>query len=111
MCNFHTLYFGNEGYIVQCRYCGHYQVGFGTVVLQLEPADYMHLHHVIMQRQPAWYDEQSSDVKSILLQTPCNSTSLLLTPRELQALRYIFSEAENEATALSMMRLFNPQDS
>ena len=107
MCDFQSLYFGEEGYVVCCRHCCYYQVAFGNTLLNLTALDFSILRQRIKYKCGEDDYALSENTKNVVVQTPSQNMFLLLTAREAIRFRNMIEEADNEAKALSLIDLFN----
>jgi hypothetical protein len=41
VCNFQSLYMNDDGYVVRCKECGPYQLGFSSALLTLLKKNFM----------------------------------------------------------------------
>lgn len=108
MCEFQSLYFGDDGYVVRCCKCSHYQLAYASMMLNLELEDFKKLHAIIKIKlaEPAHYNNPSA--KSVVIPTPTKGIYLLLTIAEAKRLYEILEEADNEEQALALISLFHP---
>ncbi|MES2851215.1 MAG: DUF6686 family protein [Bacteroidota bacterium] len=107
MCEFQSLYFGDDGYVVRCNKCGHYQVAFASSMLNLTVEDFKKIRSVVKQKndQPDHYNNPTA--KAIVVPTPSKGIYMLLTKNETTRLYEILEEADNEEKALELMGLFH----
>lgn len=106
-CNFEFLYSGEEGYVVKCIQCNHYQVAFGTTMLTLDEEAYAVFYRQIKYRALEFYSPEAYHSKCVIIATPDQHVHLILTPIELNRLYYMMGQADNESKALGMLQLFN----
>ena len=107
MCEFQSLYFDDDGYVLRCKDCNHYQVAFISTILTLNEDNFQALCQLVKHNcnEPDYsFPEQN---KSVVLQTPSNGICMLLTKLELKRFNKILEEADNESKALSLISLFN----
>ncbi|HMO60963.1 MAG TPA: hypothetical protein PKC39_06165 [Ferruginibacter sp.] len=105
ICEYQSLYYGDDGYIVRCRQCGHYQVAFISTMLMLNADDFDILRHIVGAKM----QEKNSTVpgtKTVVIRTPSKEVSILLTRAELEQLHRILEEADNELKTQELIRLF-----
>ncbi|MEO5890765.1 MAG: DUF6686 family protein [Ferruginibacter sp.] len=108
MCEFQSLYFDEDGYVVRCKQCGHYQVAFISTMLTLTETDFHEFCKLVKNK---WYnsDESSPDCsKAVILKTPAQGVFIMLTRSEAGRFCEILEQADSEARALTMINLFNP---
>lgn len=106
MCQFTQLYFQDDGYVVRCKDCGHYQLAFGTVMLTLQKEEFTKLVNACNRSLTADDLCAGQHVKSIYIPTPCAGMSLLLTNAELKQLTAMLDTADSEEKMLALMELF-----
>ena len=107
MCEFQSLYFGDDGYVVRCEKCNHYQVAFGSTMLNLPPHDFETLLKIMQHKCRAEVDTMAAHSKSVIVPTPSPGVSLLFTKSEAMRFYEILEEADNEVKAQSLISLFN----
>ncbi|MES2777867.1 MAG: DUF6686 family protein [Bacteroidota bacterium] len=107
MCEFESLYYGDDGYVVRCKHCGHYQVAFISTMLSLNERNFQALYTLVQQKcQEADYSFTEHS-KTVILKTPCDGVFIMLTRNEARRFSEILEEADNEAKSLALIRLFN----
>lgn len=106
-CEYQSLYYGDEGYVVKCRKCGYYQVAFISTMLTLTGDDFQVLRELVKQKCSEADLSFSEQSKSVVLQTPSQRVCLLLTRKEALVFFDILEEADNEARTQSLLSLFN----
>lgn len=106
-CEFDSLYFAEDGYIVRCKDCGHFQIAFLSTMLTLTAPDFQHLRKLVNNKLESIDETYSGRAKSIALPTPSQGIWLLLTSLELKRFYAALEEADSEATSLSLLDLFN----
>ena len=108
MCEFQSLYFGDDGYVVRCKQCGHFQTGYMSTMLTLTEDDFG-----ILCKMVKYKDSEAVSLpghcESVILPTPSQGVFMMLTKQEVSRFNEILEEADNEAKALNLMSLFNPQ--
>ncbi|WP_152268609.1 DUF6686 family protein [Agriterribacter humi] len=107
MCGFQYLYNGEDGYVVRCKNCGHYQIAFASFMLTLSQSEFQSFCELVKYKcnEPGYSLTEYS--KSIILQTPAQGVFILLTKNEDSRLYQILEEADNEDKALALMSLFS----
>lgn len=107
MCEFQSLYFGNDGYVVWCKKCSRYQVAFASVMLNLTVEDFKKLAMVMNEKnaEPDYYNHVPS--KSVVIPAPSSGVYILLTKKETKRLFEILEDADTEEKALEMISLFH----
>lgn len=109
MCKFQSLYFEDDGYVVRCNHCGHYQVGFSSTMLTLSEIEFQHFFKQVKNKSNETSGESTAHCKVIILKTPSPGICMMLTCREASHFREILEQADSEMKALGLMRLFNPE--
>jgi hypothetical protein len=107
-CEFQSLYFDNDGYIVRCKHCGHYQVAFLCICITLNESDFQAFCRIVKSKFEESRSSFAEHSKCIVIQTPAEGISFLLTKAEAKTFIQILEEADNESKALSLISLFNP---
>lgn len=107
MCEFQSLYFGDDGYVVRCKKCGHYQVAFASTMLNLTGIDFTALCNIVKNKYAEEVFQHNENTKCCVIPTPSNGMYMLFTRKEAQRLHEILEEADNEEQALAMMSLFH----
>jgi len=106
-CKFQSLYYGDDGYVVHCKQCGHYQLAYMCICITVNEQDY-HAFCSIVNRS---YEEAKYIVaehsKCVTIQTPAEGIFFLLTTAEAKRFTEILEEADTEAKAQTLMSLFN----
>ena len=106
-CSYDALYFGDDGYIVRCKSCGHFQLAYASIMLTLNAGDFEVLRHIVATRaQEALPQPFEPACKTVVIQTPATGVFILLTPAETRRFAIILEEADTEAKALSLLGLF-----
>ncbi len=106
MCKLKQVYAGVEGYALQCKECGHIQLGFGTTILTLNKTDFEIFCDLIRNRTES-LTPFSDDQKSIVMPTPMPCCQIFLTEKELHSLNNLLLQAETEMTTNALLQLFN----
>ena len=107
MCEFQSLYFGDDGYVIKCSKCGHYQLAFASTMLTMTKEDFATLCHTVKIKMKEANGYSNHPAKCVVIPAASKSTYLLLTKKEAQRLDEILEEADNEEKALEMMSLFH----
>lgn len=107
MCEFQSLYFGDDGYVVRCKKCGHYQIAYSSSMLNLPAEDFKKLCSIVKKKhfEEDFYNNHCA--KSVVIPTPSNGMYMLFTKKETMRLHEILEEADNEEQALNLISLFN----
>jgi hypothetical protein len=107
MCEFQSLYFNGDGYVVRCRHCGYYQLAFGSTLLTLVKKDFEAICELVKYKCSEDDFSFSENSKSVIIPTSSFGVHMLLTKKEANRLNKILEEAGNEEIAQSLIRLFN----
>lgn len=106
-CSYDALYFGDDGYIVRCKSCSHFQLAYASIMLTLNADDFEVLRQIVTRRsEEAVPQPFETATKSVVIQTPATGVFILLTPAEARRFAIILEEADTEAKALSLLGLF-----
>jgi hypothetical protein len=106
MCEFQHLYFGDHGYVVRCKECGHYQVAFLSTVLTLDESQFHELLNAAKRKCNECRETVPPHSKNIVLPTPASAVCLMPTRAETLLFAEILETADNEESALSLLSLF-----
>ncbi len=104
-CLYHTLFADDTGYVVRCKDCGYYQIGFITSLLSLEELDFSVFLKVVWHKLSQQQTEDNYS-KNILVETPTPGFCLILNRAELASLCEMLERADSEARAQDMISLF-----
>lgn len=107
MCQFQSLYFEDDGYVVRCKQCNNYQLAFGNMMITLSQHDFDIMCKAVQHKCAEENFTFSGYAKCIVVPTPSNGMHLLLTKKELTRFNEILEEADNEAKAQSLISLFS----
>jgi hypothetical protein len=106
MCEFESLYFNDDGYVVRCKKCGYYQLAFGTIMLTLTKKDFETMRNVVQQKCNEGDFSLCEHSKCVCIPTPSTGMYMLLTKNEAKRFNEILEEADNEEKAKSLLNLF-----
>lgn len=106
MCHFKNCYTGENGYIVRCEDCQHFQVGFGTTVLTLNAYDFQAFLGIVTYKKENYQPGKDPHVRTIVLPTPCSTVHLIFSDSELNDLHAMLQEADTEIKAQELIELF-----
>lgn len=107
VCEFIPLYTGENGYVVRCTQCGHYQVAFISTALSLNKKEFTYFCQLVASKCAESCYAFAEHSKCIILETACTGICLVLTWKEVNQLHQILETADAEAQALDLMTLFN----
>ncbi|MFT3902941.1 MAG: hypothetical protein QM727_07190 [Niabella sp.] len=105
-CDFQNLYSGDEGYIVRCKQCGHYQVAFISTMLTLTENDFLFFCEQVHYKAQHAHEMGNNHSKMVMIGTPSTDVQLILTPIELIRLHKMVEQATDEITVQDMLMLF-----
>ncbi len=108
MCNFKSWYFDDNGYVVQCQVCNHYQLSFGTTILTLDDKNYHIFASLVFATKENNVAVNNATIKCVVLPTPSSCVSTILTQHELDNLYNMLQEVDTEMKAEQLLSLFNP---
>lgn len=106
MCDFDTLYFGNDGYVARCKECERFQIAFGTSVLTLNQLEFEAMTRQINSKLIAAQNDISGCCKNILLVTPSQYVQMCVTKDEALRFQKMMEDADTEMQTLAMLKMF-----
>ena len=106
MCTFKTLYYEEDGYLVFCSDCMHFQLAFQTSLLTLSARDLHVLQTLVKESYESYRFESGPCKKSIYIPTPLEGYGLILDQAELTQLFHLLETAEINYKAESLLELF-----
>ncbi len=106
MCEFQSLYFNDDGYVVCCTECGIYQVAFISTVLTLTESNFEAFCKVVNHKCSEEDCSFIENSKNVAVPSPAYGIYMLLTRSEAQTFKDILEEADNEVKALALIDLF-----
>lgn len=106
MCDFHNLYTSDKGFVLRCKKCGYYQIGFAGLMLSLNEEDYQHLGEIIRHLAAKELPSDAMESRHIVIPSPYYGVNLLLCHREIQVFERMLGEANSETITQSMLALF-----
>lgn len=105
-CNFQTLYTGEDGYVVRCKDCGHYQIAYLCMMVTLDEKGFRSFRKTIRQHYRNSLQLVNDHCKCVIVPTPAAGTHFLFSRKEIKRLTELLDEADTEEQALSMLSLF-----
>ncbi len=105
-CHFQKLYSGEDGYVVRCRECGHYQIAYLCVMLTLDEKEFRSFHRMVQQHYEVSACITNDLCKCIVVQTPATNTCFLFSKREIKRFAELLDEADTEQHAQVLLTLF-----
>jgi hypothetical protein len=106
MCEFLSLYYKDDGYVVQCKDCSYYQLAFGSTMLSLSPEDFEMLTRVVRNKFNEIDFNFSENARNVVIPTPSHGLFMLLTKEEANRFHEILEAADTEAKAQQMLAMF-----
>jgi hypothetical protein len=86
MCNFNHLHFSDAGYVVQCRDCGRFQIGFGTTAISYNPIEFEALRYQLKACFEHHLHQQCYETKCISFQQLSSTATLIYSLKDLEQL-------------------------
>ncbi len=105
-CSYQSLYYGEEGYVVRCNQCSHYQLAFISTMLTMSAAGFHAFYSKVKCLAFQSHTNSNQDAKTILLGTPSPDVHFVLSPTELKRLHQMLEEADNEKRVQDLLYLF-----
>lgn len=108
MCQYHT-WFRDErmGFVIECNQCHKIQVAFGMMMASFREDEFHRFRSYIRNRFADEFPGGNEHDKTIALNTPCDSLSLLFSYQELNDLHGMLEQADTEMKTQKMLQLFN----
>lgn len=111
MCSFQTWFHDDQtGYVVECKECQNLQIGFGNVQATICATEFDSLRKYIAIMIENHIPRDNKQVKTIVLKTPYEGFSILLSELELKDLYCMIEQADNERKAAQLMMLFHASE-
>lgn len=110
MCQYHSLYSGEQGYVVRCAQCGQYQWAFGTTLQQSSPTAFVRLRKEVMYLIDQIQSDTCRRKKQFLVHIGHTTTRLILTAPEVEKFYAMLSEAWEAETTKALFSLFENSD-
>lgn len=107
MCQFSNWYADEDGYVIQCKECMHFQVSFGTTMLTLNEAQYQTFVSIVACKKQELDPMHDPNCKCIVLPTPSGAVNIILSEKELNFLYNMTQAADNELKTSQLLGLFN----
>lgn len=93
MCNLQILTHSENGYVVQCEQCRHFQLAFGTAVVCFSEEELVRFERIVRETGTTYEDDGFPDRKNINLPLFSENVQLIVSIRELHQLQQLISEA------------------
>jgi hypothetical protein len=107
MCQYHSWFRDEQqGFVIECNACGKIQVAFGMVMASFREPDFHTFREYIRSKFAGLRADGNPNEKNILLNTPCESLSLLFSYGELGNLHDLLEQADTEMKTHKMLQLF-----
>jgi hypothetical protein len=107
MCQYHTWFRDEQqGFVIECNACGKIQVAFGMIMASFQEPDFHRFRDYIRGKIACIPADGNPNEKNVLLNTPCESLSLLFSYRELDKLHDMLEQADTEMKTHKMLQLF-----
>ena len=107
MCSYKTWYYeDNTGYVIECSRCKKLQLGFGNVLITFLKEEFGSFRKHINIVYERCREQEESQVKHIMIPTPCTGATFLLNSKEMNELYHMLEQADNEMRAEELMQLF-----
>lgn len=104
MCTYTTLSKGKNGYIVFCRRCSHYQIAFGTSLINMSEEEFTEFNNVAREQ----YAEQKNNgmewYKNIQLPVFAQNNLMVLSYVELKLMIDMLNEARATREVNTMLQ-------
>ena len=105
-CHFQKLYSGEDGYVVRCKECGHYQLAYLCVMVMLDEKEFRSFCRMVQQQYENSLHITNDLCKCVVVQTPAAGTCFLFTKREIKRFTELLDEADTEERAQVLFALF-----
>lgn len=95
MCDYKTLYIGEDGYAVSCAGCGHIHLAFGNTLLAFREPQF---HQFVKAVDDRYFAERHSGCrqeKRVQLGTDAASVMLVFSVEELERYRSLLAKASD----------------
>jgi hypothetical protein len=102
-CHYEILAHNDNGYVLSCHGCGHYQLAFGTTVLTMQPEHLQHFRHRLQKEKIAASREGFSNQKTIRVPVGTAHVQMALTAVETEKLLLLIDEAAGAAVFRKLM--------
>lgn len=107
MCEYQSLYYGDDGYIVRCKHCDYYQLAFISTMVTITGTEFEALCQLVRTRCSEEDSVFTADTRSIILTLPNRGICMLLTRAEANRFNKILEETDNEIKSQELIDLFN----
>jgi hypothetical protein len=110
MCSYKSWFYDDNGYVIQCQSCKHFQVGFASIMLTLDEANFQTFVRVVFATKAEHVPVAMPCLKCIVLPTPSSCVNVLLTQPEFQQLYLMIEEVDTEIKVAQLLHLFKPEN-
>ncbi|MBX2922306.1 MAG: hypothetical protein KF746_08960 [Chitinophagaceae bacterium] len=107
MCRFKNWYQDENGYVIQCEDCRHFQVSFGTSMLTFDEAQFKSFIQLVSDKKANHALMHNPDCKCIILPTPCSQIHLILSENEFMNLHEMIQAADTEIQTRQLLNFFH----
>lgn len=105
-CQFQTLYMGEDGYVVRCKECGHYQLAYLCIMVTLEEKEFSSFCRMIQQHYEDSIHLSNDNCKCVVVQTPASGTHFLFSRKEIRRFAELLDSADTEERTQNILALF-----
>lgn len=106
MCHYKILAHNEDGYVILCHTCKHYQLAYGTTAATFSPADFKLFCRQAERLKSDFSCDGFEHQKRIPMELFCSCVNMVLSYRELEKLHGLLNEAEfNEEVDLLLGNL------
>lgn len=107
MCRFKNWYHDENGYVIQCEDCRHFQVSFGTSMLTFDEIQFKNFVQLLSAKKNEHVLMHNPDCKCIILPTPSNQIHIILSENELMELNEMIQAADTEMQTRQLLSFFH----
>ncbi len=105
MCEFQELYLNDDGFVILCKDCGHYQVCYGSTMLTFTKEDFKTFCKIVKDK--SLEKTVCANAKCIIIPTPYTGVGILLTKKEAMGFYAMLDKSDTEEKALLLISMFN----
>lgn len=93
MCSYNTLHVNEDGYVIKCNSCMHFQVAFGTTALVFTKGEYIDFCEIVCSEIKEVQYDGFPQSKSIFIPTKSRDIALIFSYREIIKLHNVLINA------------------
>lgn len=93
MCDYKILAHNEDGYIILCNSCNHYQLAFGTTAVTFDPSNFKRFRHQLEKMQPGDELKGFEKQKRISLDIFTSNSMMVLNQNEFLKLSALVNES------------------